>query len=88
MTFVTSQLSRLKQIPRELVLFGMAVFAIGVGANIFDSTFNNFLDERYMVTPFQRSFLEFPRELPGFLVVFVSAGLAFLCQFSTKSAFS
>jgi predicted MFS family arabinose efflux permease len=33
-----------------------------------------------MVTPFQRSFLEFPRELPGFLVVFVSASLAFLCS--------
>jgi len=80
MTYVTSQLSKLKLIPRELLLFGMAVFAIGVGANIFDSTFNNFLDERYMVTPFQRSFLEFPRELPGFLVVFVSAGLAFLCS--------
>jgi predicted MFS family arabinose efflux permease len=78
MAFVTSQLSKLKTVPRELVLFGMAVFAIGVGANMFDSTFNNFLDERYMVTPFQRSFLEFPRELPGFLVVFVSAGLAFL----------
>ena len=80
MTFVTTQLSKLKSAPRELVLFGMAVFAIGVGANIFDSTFNNFLDERYLVTPFQRSFLEFPRELPGFLVVFVSAGLAFLCS--------
>lgn len=80
MTFVTTQLSKLRFIPRELVLFGMAVFAVGIGANIFESTFNNFLDERYMVTPFQRSFLEFPRELPGFLVVFVSAGLAFLCS--------
>jgi len=80
MSFVTTQLSRLKLIPRELLLFGIAVFAIGVGTNIFDSTFNNFLDERYMVTPFQRSFLEFPRELPGFMVMFVSAGLAFLCS--------
>ena len=80
MAFVTSQLSKLRLAPRQLVLFGMAVFAIGIGANIFESTFNNFLDERYMVTPFQRSFLEFPRELPGFLVVFVSAGLAFLCS--------
>lgn len=80
MAFVSSQLSKLKLIPRELLIFGMTVFAIGVGANIFDSTFNNFLDERYLVTPFQRSFLEFPRELPGFLVVFVSAGLAFLCS--------
>ena len=42
--------------------------------------FNNFLNERFSLTGFQRSFLEVPRELPGFLVVFVSAGLAFLCS--------
>jgi predicted MFS family arabinose efflux permease len=58
----------------------MATFVLGIGTYIFDSTFNNFLDERYMITPFQRSFLEFPRELPGFLVVFVSAGMSFLCS--------
>jgi predicted MFS family arabinose efflux permease len=57
-----------------------ATFVLGIGTNIFESTFNNFLDERYMITPFQRSFLEFPRELPGFLVVFVSAGMSFLCS--------
>jgi predicted MFS family arabinose efflux permease len=45
-----------------------------------DSTFNNFLNANFALTGFQRSFLEFPRELPGFLVVFVSAALAFLCS--------
>jgi len=80
MAFLSSTLSRIKRTPRELLLFSLAVFAIGIGANIFESTFNNFLNERFMITPFQRSFLEFPRELPGFLVVFVSAGLAFLCS--------
>ena len=80
MTFVRSQVTRIKRLPRELFLFGLVIFAMGVGSNIVDSTFNNFLDEVYQVTPFQRSFLEFPRELPGFLVVFVSAGLSFLCS--------
>ena len=80
MAFVRSQVSRIKKLPRELFLFGLVIFAMGVGSNIVDSTFNNFLDEVYQVTPFQRSFLEFPRELPGFLVVFVSAGLSFLCS--------
>ena len=80
MTFVTARIPKFKQIPRELLLFGFAVFLLGIGTNIFDSIFNNFLDERYMITPFQRSFLEFPRELPGFLVVFVSAALSFLCS--------
>jgi len=80
MTFIKSRIASLNHIPRELLLFILATFALGVGGYIFESTFNNFLDEGYMITPFQRSFLEFPRELPGFLVVFVSAGLSFLCS--------
>lgn len=80
MAFLSTQLTRVRRIPRELLLFSVVTFALGVGSYIFESTFNNFLDERYMITPFQRSFLEFPRELPGFLVVFVSAGLSFLCS--------
>lgn len=80
MAFITKQISKVKQIPRELFLFGLVIFTLGIGSNVFHSIFNNFLDERYMISPFQRSFLEFPRELPGFLVVFVSAGLSFLCS--------
>jgi predicted MFS family arabinose efflux permease len=45
-----------------------------------DSTFNNFLDERFTLTGFERSFLEFPRELPGLLVALVTALLWFLCS--------
>jgi predicted MFS family arabinose efflux permease len=70
---------RLGQAPRELKLFAFASLAMGSAYSIFDATFNNFLNERYALTAFQRSFLEFPRELPGFLVVFVSAVLWFLC---------
>lgn len=73
-------IKRLGLAPRELKLFAFASLAMGTAYSIFDSTFNNFLNERYALTPFQRSFLEFPRELPGFLVVFVSALLWFLCS--------
>lgn len=66
--------------PRELKIFAFASLSLGIAYSIFDSTFNNFLNERYALTGFQRSFLEFPRELPGFLVVFVSAILWFLCN--------
>jgi predicted MFS family arabinose efflux permease len=72
-------IKRLGYAPRELKLFAFASLAMGIAYSIFDSTFNNFLNERYALTAFQRSFLEFPRELPGFLVVFVSALLWFLC---------
>jgi predicted MFS family arabinose efflux permease len=71
---------RVNRIPRELKLFAGASLALGVAYSMFDSVFNNFLDQRFAITPFQRSFLEFPRELPGFLVVFVSAALWFLCS--------
>jgi predicted MFS family arabinose efflux permease len=65
---------------RELKLFVMASFVMGIAFSIFDSTFNNFLNERFALTGFQRSFLEFPRELPGLLVVLVSLSLWFLCS--------
>jgi len=75
-----SRLEWIAGIPRELKLFIGASLALGMAFSMFDATFNNFLDERFALTGFQRSFLEFPRELPGFLVVFVSALLWFLCS--------
>jgi predicted MFS family arabinose efflux permease len=71
-------LARIRKTPRDLILFAVASIAMGAAFSMFDSTFNNFLNERFTLTPFQRSFLEFPRELPGVLVVFVSAALWFL----------
>ncbi|MEI6289148.1 MAG: MFS transporter [Chloroflexota bacterium] len=71
-------IERIKLAPRELKIFAFASLAMGAAYSIFDSTFNNFLNDRYALSGFQRSFIEFPRELPGFLVVFVSALLWFL----------
>ena len=65
---------------RELKLFIAASLVVGIAFNIVESTFNNFLNDRFALTGFQRSFLEFPRETPGFLVVFISAALWFLCS--------
>jgi len=73
-------LRRVRASSQQLILFAAASLAYGIGTSIFDSTFNNFLNEKFTLSGFQRSFLEFPRELPGFLVVFVSAGLWFLCS--------
>ena len=70
----------LSRYSRELKLFALASLMMGIAYSIVDSTFNNFVNARFALTGFQRSFLEFPRELPGFLVVFVSAGLSFLCS--------
>lgn len=72
--------SRFKQASRELALFASAALILGMALSIMNATFNNFLNERFALSGFERSFLEFPRELPGFLVVFVSAALWFLCS--------
>lgn len=77
---MTIWIKRLGLAPRELKLFAFASLFMGMAYSVFDSTFNNFLNERYALSGFQRSFIEFPRELPGFLVVFVSALLWFLCS--------
>jgi predicted MFS family arabinose efflux permease len=82
MTFLTRianlSVARVNRIPRELKLFAAASLVLGVAYSMYDSIFNNYLNQRYAISPFQRSFLEFPRELPGFLVVFISAALWFL----------
>src|SRR5512135_2990372 len=73
-------ISRIKQSSRELILFATAALVLGMAFSMVDATLNNFLNDKFSLTGFQRSFLEFPRELPGFLVVFVSASLWFLCS--------
>jgi len=63
---------------RDLVLFMLASAFIGISQSIDASVFNNFLNDTFHLTVSQRTILEFPRELPGFLVVFVSGALLFL----------
>ncbi|MDO0825594.1 MFS transporter [Desulfosporosinus nitroreducens] len=61
---------------RDFVLFLMASAVIGITQSIDTSFFNNFLNDNYQLTISQRTFLEIPREFPGFAVVFVT-GLLF-----------
>jgi predicted MFS family arabinose efflux permease len=48
--------------------------------SLIDSTFNNFLNETFKLTNFERGILEVPRELPGLLAIFISAMFFFLCN--------
>jgi predicted MFS family arabinose efflux permease len=73
-------LNSFKKMPRELKIFALATIAMGMGYNIYDSTFNNYINSLFHLTGFQRSFLEIPREIPGLLTVFLSALLWFLCS--------
>lgn len=79
MTTITLN-ARIAGVSRELKLFAGASLVMGVAYSLVDATLNNYLNERFTLSGFQRSFLELPRELPGFLVVFISALLWFLCS--------
>lgn len=72
--------NRLSATPREFLLFFIAVSLVAFSQSVVDSTFNNFLSETFSITDFQRGMLELPREIPGFLVVFVSALFFFMCS--------
>ncbi len=65
---------------QELRRFLVAVFALYAACAMMDATVNNFLDARFSLSGFARSFLELPRELPGMLVIFIAALLGFLCS--------
>ncbi len=62
------------------MLFLFAIILYSFAQSIVDSTFNNYLNETFRLTNFQRGFLEVPREFPGFLAIFISALLFFLCS--------
>jgi predicted MFS family arabinose efflux permease len=54
------------------------VALFGFSIAIFNTIFNNFLSESFNMGNLERGVLELPREMPGFLVVFVSLLLFFL----------
>lgn len=61
---------------RDFLLFLLASAVIGITQSIDISFFNNFLSDNYDLSISQRTFLEIPREFPGFAVVFMT-GLLF-----------
>ena len=70
---------------RNVALLLAAVALVGLHIGIFESTFNNYLDAVHHLDASSRGILEFPRELPGFLVALLS-GLLFLLPDSRAAA--
>ena len=68
--------SKTKQKAFILILISTALTALAAGVS--EGVYNNFYMEVYNVTPFQRGFIEFPRELPGFLTVVVISLFSFM----------
>lgn len=59
----------------QLIYFSIIAFtALGLGFS--NNVLSNYFKEAYQITAYQRGVIEFPRELPGVLVVFVIATLS------------
>ena len=63
---------------RDRNLFLLANLLMGLGACVNQAVFNNYLKDVFALDVAGRTFLEFPREIPGFLVTFFVGGLALL----------
>lgn len=61
-------------------LFAGATLLMGLYAGLYEPSFNNYLAQIHSVSEVARGGLEFPRELPGFLVVFLFAALIFMAD--------
>ena len=71
-------LDRWKNADPAFKAFLLGVFFLGINAGVLSAAFNNYLNDSFSLTEKQRGFLEFPRELPGFLVIFMTGLLAAL----------
>ena len=69
-----------KNFSTPLILFAMSTLMMGIYSGLYDPSFNNYLAQVHNVSEVTRGALEFPRELPGFLVVFIFTALLFLAD--------
>ena len=74
-----------KVISRDFLLFLIASALLGITMAVENTSLTNRLIEDLHFTADQRTQLEFPREIPGLLVVFLVGGLAFLGDVRTAA---
>ncbi len=78
-------LDRWRRQPVDLRRFVTALCIGTVAGSLVDPAFNNYLRDTFSLGADQRGKLEFPRELPGFLVTFTSGLLFFLPEARTAA---
>jgi predicted MFS family arabinose efflux permease len=71
-------LDRWNNADPALRAFLAGVFFLGINAGILSTVFNNYLNDVFRLSAGERGFLEFPREFPGFILIFVTSLLTAL----------
>lgn len=70
----TTDQNHAKAVRIYVAVLAMAALAAGLS----DSVLSNYFKDAYQVTAFQRGMIELPRELPGFIGIFIVSALSFL----------
>ncbi len=63
---------------RSMWIFFCALIGVAISSGIHETVFNNYLDDIFRISAETRGKLEFPRELPGFMLVVMTGLLAVL----------
>jgi MFS family permease len=71
---------RVRNANPNLLLFVAGVGLMAIAGSMFETTFNNFLSDRFDIAADARGYLEFPRELPGFLTALFAGALFFMAE--------
>ena len=66
-----------QQMKKAILIYTVIVALSGLGLGLSDNLFSNYFRDAFEVDAFWRGFIEVPRELPGFLTVFILSALAF-----------
>ena len=67
-----------KGMKREMALFFLIISLIALGLGMSDGIFANYFKDAYHIDAATRGFIEFPRELPGMLCMFIITALSSL----------
>ena len=68
--------NRLKKLTRSQKIYFAILALTALGLGLSHGVISNYFKDAYNVTPVQRGLIEFPRELPGVLVLLIIASLS------------
>ncbi len=76
MEFLRKQQNKWYASDINLRIFLIGILLLGINSGILTTTFNNYLNDIFKLGETERGFLEFPRELPGALLIVVTGILS------------
>lgn len=71
-------LRRMLSGQRDWTLFLLASVFLGITSGMYETSFNNYLNDVFKMSAETRGLLEFPREAPGVSIIIITSVLAFL----------